>query len=418
VTDNIDTQMIESPALVKNRRIFGDIFHLALDTFRTNRARFLLTSLGTIMGTVSLIWVVTISLTGEKYVLAYIQNIGSNLIWIEYSGLADPEVGAKNDFLTIDDMEAVERQVPGIVAATPVANLHLPYSTAGTEITLLILGVDPQYEQIRRLRLLSGRFLDDQDARLVSKAAVVTERFAISQFGSVDDALGKSISLSGIPFQIIGTFTEGTNTYGQSEIVDNTILIPYKRAHYLTGSDAINQIYLSASDMSSVPEVSREISRIIRSRHRPEAVYDVGNLTQVLSVARTMVNVLSLLLVLFSLVTLLVGGMGIMNIMLATVNSRTLEIGIRKALGATSGQIRLQFLMESTMISMGGGIVGTILGFALPLSIAKYSNLQLQTSWISAVVALLASATIGIAFGTVPAARAARFDPVESLKAE
>jgi putative ABC transport system permease protein len=411
--------MIESQSLVRDRRIFGDILHLAIDTFRANRARFLLTSLGTIMGTVSLIWVVTISLTGQQYVVAAIQNIGSNLIWVEYSGLADPEAGAKNDFLTVDDMEAIQRQVPGVVSATPVVNLHLPYSTgAGTQLTLLVLGVSPEYQEIRRLRLLSGRFLDEQDARLVSKAAVVTERFAVSQFGSVDDALGKGISLSGIPFQIIGTFTEGTNTYGQSEIVDDTILVPYKVARYLTGSDAINQIYLSASDISNVPEVTKETLRVIRSRHRAEAVYDVGNLTQVLGVARQTVNVISLLLLLFSIVTLLVGGMGIMNIMLATVSSRIREIGIRKALGATSGQIRLQFLMESTLISVGGGFVGTVVGFALPLAVATYSNLKLQTSWISAVVALAVSGAIGVGFGTVPAARAARFDPVESLKAE
>ena len=411
--------MSESPTPVKERRIFGDIFHLAIDTFRANRARFFLTSLGTVMGTVSLIWVVTISLTGESYVVAAIQNIGANLIWVEYSGLADPEVGAKNDFLTIDDMEALQQQIPGIVAATPVVNLHFPYATrGGAEITLLVLGVNPSYQQIRRLRLLSGRFLDEQDDRLVSKAALVTERFAVSQFGSVDEALGKDVTLSGIPFQIIGTFSEGFNTYGQSEIVDNTVLIPYQVARFLTGSDAINQIYISAPDIASVPDVSQEIRRVIRLRHRPEAVYEVGNLTQVLSVARTTVKAISLLLLLFSLVTLLVGGMGIMNIMLATVTSRTREIGIMKALGATSGQIRLQFLLESTLISIGGGLAGTILGIGLPLAIAAYSNLKLQISWISAVVALIVSGAIGIAFGTVPAVRAARFDPVESLKAE
>jgi putative ABC transport system permease protein len=298
-------------------------------------------------------------------------------------------------------------------------NLHLPFATGGgTELTLLILGVNPQYQKIRRLRLLSGRFMDEQDVRLASKAALVTERFAVSQFGGVDDALGKVISLSGIPFQIIGTFTEGFNTYGQSEIIENTILIPYKVARFLTGSDVINQIYISASNISSVPEVSKETLRVIRSRHRPEAVYEVGNLTHVLSLARNIMNAISILLLLCSLVTSLVGGIGIMNIMLATVTSRTREIGIRKALGATSGQIRLQFLMESTLLSIGGGLAGTILGIGLPAAIAAYSNLKLQTSWISAVVALVFSGAIGIAFGTVPAARAARFDPVESLKAE
>jgi putative ABC transport system permease protein len=411
--------MIDRAELTRERRIFGDILHLAIDSFRSNRARFLLTSLGMVLGTASLIWVVTIGLTGEKYVINSIQNIGANLIWVEYTGLADPEVGAKNDFLTVNDMEALQQQIPGIIEATPVVNIREPYQTgAGRQITLLVLGVNPQYEQIRRLRVLSGRFFDDQDAESASKAAVVTEKFAVGQFGSVDEALGRNISLSGIPFEIIGTFTERTNTYGQSEIVDDTILIPYSVARFFTANDAINQIYLSAADTSSVPEVSANVLRVIRSRHRPEAVYDVGNLTQVLGVAGKTVTILNLVLLLFSAVTLLVGGMGIMNIMLATVTSRIREIGIRKALGATRAQIRFQFLVESTLISIGGGLIGIVVAFTVAFAIPVFSSLQLQTSWISAAVALVVSAAIGIAFGTIPAARAALLDPVESLKFE
>ncbi|HEX3473140.1 MAG TPA: ABC transporter permease [Silvibacterium sp.] len=409
--------MIDFADFTREQRVFADTFHLAVDSFNANRSRFLLTSLGMVLGTASLIWVVTIGLTGRNYVMASIQNIGANLIWAEYTGLADPEVGAKNDFLTVNDMEAVQQQVPGILAATPVVNLHAPFATgAGKQTNLLVLGVNSQYEQIRRLRILSGRFFDEQDEELASKAAVVTEKFAVSQFGSVDDALGKNITLSGIPFEIIGTFTERTDTYGQSEIVDDTVLIPYKVARFFTASDAINQIYFSASDTSSVPDVSKEILRVIRSRHRPEAVYDVGNLTQVLGVAGKTVTAVSALLLLFSIVTLLVGGMGIMNIMLATVTSRIREIGIRKALGATRNQIRLQFLIESMLISVGGGLIGAFVGFGVPYLIHLLGNLDLQISWISAVVALLVSGAIGIAFGTIPAARAALLDPVESLK--
>jgi len=281
-----------------------------------------------------------------------------------------------------------------------------------------VLGVYPQYEQIRRLQILSGRFFDEQDTALASKAAVVTEEFALAQYGSVNDALGQTLTISGIPFKVIGTFTERTNTYGQSEITDYTILIPYQVARYFKGSDAINQIYFSTSDMSTVPQATADILRVIKSRHRPEAVYDVGNLAQVLGVAQKTVIALNIILLLFSTVTLLVGGTGIMNIMLATVASRIQEIGIRKALGATRGEIRLQFLMESTLISLAGGILGTILGFIVPFTIHVFSGVDLQFSWLSAMVALLVSGAIGIAFGTAPATRAAQLDPVVCLRSE
>lgn len=411
--------MIDHAQLTRERQIFGDILHLVIDTFRANRARFLLTSVGMVLGTASLIWVVTIGLTGQRYVLNLIQNVGTNLIWAEYSGLADPAVGAESDFLTVRDMEAVEQTVPGIVSATPVVNLRIPFSTGSAgEISLLVLGVYPQYEQIRRLQLLSGRFFDQQDARIASHAAIVTEQFALIQYGSVDDALGRTLTVSGIPFEIIGTFTERTNTYGQSEITDYTILIPYQVARYFKGSDAINQIYFSISDMSGVPQATAEIWRVIKSRHRPEAVYDVGNLTQVLGVAQKTVIALNIILLLFSTVTLLVGGTGIMNIMLATVASRIQEIGIRKALGATRGEIRLQFLLEATLISLAGGIIGTFVGFLVPFTIHVFSGVDLQFSWLSAMLALLVSGAIGIAFGTAPATRAAQLDPVECLRSE
>ncbi|HTY83995.1 MAG TPA: ABC transporter permease [Silvibacterium sp.] len=411
--------MIRLSDLSRERQIFGDILHLVIDTFQANRSRFLLTSVGMILGTGSLIWVVTIGLTGQTYILNSIQNVGANLIWAEYSGLADPAVGAESDFLTVRDMNAARERVSGIASATPVVNLKLQYPTgSGKDISLLVLGVYPDYEKIRRLKLLSGRFFDDQDAALASKAAVVTEEFALSMYGSVDAALGKSLNISGIPFEIIGTFTERTDTYGQSEITDYTVLIPYQVARYFKGSDAVNQIYFSTTDIGNVPEVTTEIQRVIRSRHRPEAVYDVGNLTEVLATAQRTVFAMNMILLLFSAVTLLVGGTGIMNIMLATVTSRFQEIGIRKALGATRRAIRLQFLLESTLISLAGGILGTLLGFAVPLTIHLLSGVDLQFSWISAAVALAVSAAIGIGFGTVPAARAALLDPVECLRSE
>jgi putative ABC transport system permease protein len=396
-----------------------EIMLLAIDSFRLNQVRFALTALGMVIGTASLILVVTIGLSGRRYVLTSIQNIGTNLIWAEYAGLSDASIASVRDYLTVDDMGAVQQQVPGIQSASPVLNLHQFFSSGGGKSRdVLILGVNPEYADIRRLVLVAGRFFDQQDSVTHSHAAVVTERFAQIQFGSPEEAVGRTIALSGVPFVVTGVFRERVATFGQSEIVDETILIPYTVARYFTGTDAVNQIYFSTTDSANVPWIRTAVHDAIKARHRPESVYDVGDLSEVLSMAGKTATAFSIVLLLFSLVTLMVSGVGIMNIMLATVRSRIREIGIRKALGATFREIQLQFLAEAVLISLSGGIVGAVLAMALPLLVAFFFGYRLQVSWPSAVVAILVSCAVGVAFGTVPATRAARMNPVESLKYE
>jgi putative ABC transport system permease protein len=396
-----------------------EIVLLAIDSFRLNQIRFALTALGMVIGTASLILVVTIGLSGRRYVLTSIQNIGTNLVWAEYAGLSDASSASTHDYLTVDDMHAVEQQVPGIQAASPVLNLHQSFTSgAGRDRDVLILGVNPEYAEIRRLYLVAGRFIDEQDSVTHSHAALVTEKFALTQFGSPGEAVGSTLAISGVPFVVIGVFRERFDTFGQSELVDETVIIPYTVARYFTGTDGVNQIYFSMTDSGSVPWASEAIKRVLKSRHRAESVYDVGDLSEVLSMAGKTATAFSIVLLLFSLVTLLVSGVGIMNIMLATVRSRIREIGIRKALGATFREIQLQFLAEAVLISLTGGVVGTILAMGLPLAVAFFTDYRLQVSWLSAVIAILVSCAVGIAFGTFPAVRAARMDPVQSLKYE
>jgi putative ABC transport system permease protein len=410
---------VSSPVRGTQSIAFREIVLLAIDSFRLNQIRFALTALGMVIGTASLILVVTIGLSGRRYVLTSIQNIGTNLIWAEYAGLSDASNESVRDFLTVDDMRAVEQRVPGIQEASPVLNLHQYFTSGGgKERDVLILGVNPEYPDIRRLYLIAGRFFDEQDSVTHSHAALVTERFALTQFGSPQEAIGKTLAISNVPFVIIGVFRERVATFGQSEIVDETVLIPYTVARYFTGTDAVNQIYFSMTDSGSVPWASQAILKVLKARHRSESVYDVGNLSEVLSMAGKTATAFSIILLMFSMVTLLVSGVGIMNIMLATVRSRIREIGIRKALGATFREIQLQFLAEAVLISLSGGVMGTMLAMALPLAVALFTNYRLQVSWPSAVIAILVSCGVGIAFGTVPAVRAARMDPVESLKYE
>jgi putative ABC transport system permease protein len=348
-----------------------------------------------------------------------IQAIGANLIYAEYEGGAPRITNVNPDPLTIDDMVAVLAQVPGIAAASPVIPLdeRVPVGN-GQERDVRVLGVYPEYSQVRNLVVLTGRFFDQQDSQGHNKVGVITPKMAEQLFGSPEEAVGKVIKLSGLPFTIVGTFKERVDTFGQSEVTNNTMLIPYSVARYFQDTPNVKQIYFSTTDSSNVIPVTLQIRKVIQSRHRPESVYSVENLTQLVAVAEKTANALTLVLLAVALVVLLVSGIGIMNIMLSTVSSRIREIGIRKAIGATTREIRFQFLSEAILISLVGGILGTIIGLALPFSVRFFTDYRIPISGLSAIIAIVVSSLVGIIFGTIPATRAAQLDPVESLRYE
>jgi len=398
---------------------FSEIMSFAYDTFCSNKVRFMLTALGMVIGTASLILVVTIGLTGKQYVLNQIQGIGANLIYAEYEGGAQRITNTAPDPLTVDDMKAADEQVSEIVSASPVVTLSERIAVGdGKERDIQILGVYPQYRNVRNLVVASGRFFDQQDEQSHNKAGLVTEKWAQEIYGSAQAAVGKVIKLSGLPFTIIGTFHERVDTFGQSEVTTNTLLIPYSVARYFTDTPTVKLIYFSVADPSMVATATEQVRRVIQSRHRAESVYNVTNLVQLVSVAEKTANALTMVLLAVAAVVLLVSGIGIMNIMLATVSARIREIGIRKALGATNREIRFQFLSEAVLISVGGGLIGVVIGLAVPYSVRFLTEYRLPVSGLSAIVAIVVSSLVGILFGTVPAARAAKLDPVESLRYE
>jgi putative ABC transport system permease protein len=416
-------QLAFQQTLLSARRtmLLSEVLKLAIDSFRTSKLRFALTALGMVIGTASVILVVTIGLTGKQFILNEIQKIGTNEVEVEYAGggPTGAEHAIYNDYLTREDEKAVLAQVPSVSYSSPILEAHDRISFGGgvTKDTL-IMGVSPQYRDVRNLVVLAGRFFDDQDEDAHIKCAVVTVPFARQMFGSADAAVGRDFSIQGIPFTIIGTFKESVDTFGQSEITDNTILIPYSVARYFTGTDSVKTLYFSIRTMNEVPDATNEIHRVISSRHKSNSVYKAQNLSELLTTAATIANYLTAMLILVAAVTLAVGGVGIMNIMLATVRSRIREIGIRKALGATYREIKLQFLAEAVIISIAGGFVGVLVGLAAPLSIRLFTDYALPFSWLSVFIALAAATFVGIIFGTVPATRAAQMDPVEALKYE
>ncbi|MHB8216360.1 MAG: ABC transporter permease [Candidatus Sulfotelmatobacter sp.] len=407
------------PERLRPNMAIGEIVSFAYDTFCSNKIRFILTALGMVIGTASLILVVTIGMTGRQYVLNQIQAIGTNEVWAEYLGGAPHISNSNPDPLTIEDLHAIRQEVPGIVASSPVTQLsdRIPVGN-GKEKDVSILGVDPDYLHVRNLVIPSGRFFDQEDSQAHNKVGVITEKMAVEVYGSSQAAVGKVIKLTGLPFTIIGTFKERVETFGQSEIVDNTMLIPFSVSRYFMEIPNVKLLYFSMEDPSMVISATAQIKRVLQSRHRAESVYDVANLTALLSMADRIATGLTWVLLLVAMVTLLVSGIGIMNIMLATVTSRIREIGIRKAIGATNREIRFQFLAEAILISLIGGFAGIVIGLAIPYSVRFLTEYRIPISGLSAIIAIIVSSVVGVIFGTVPAARAAQLDPVESLRYE
>jgi len=407
------------PDRLPPKLVLGEILSFAYDTFCSNKVRFALTALGMVIGTASLILVVTIGMTGKQYVLNLIQGIGANLIYAEYEGGAQRITNTAPDPLTVDDMKAAQEEVPEVVAASPVVALADRISVGdGKERDINILGVYPEYSAVRNLVVVSGRFFDAQDEQAHNKVGVITEKMAQEIYGSAGEAVGKVVKPGGLPFTIIGTFKERVNTFGESEVTTNTMAIPYTVARYFTDVPTVKLIYFSVADSSMVIPATEQIKQVIQRRHRAESVYNITNLTELVAVAEKAANALTLVLLAVAAIVLLVSGIGIMNIMLATVSARIREIGIRKALGATNREIRFQFLSEAVLISVGGGLVGVIIGLAIPWSVRFLTEYRLPVSGWSAIVAILVSSLVGILFGTVPATRAAKMDPVESLRHE
>ena len=398
--------------------LVAEAFRFALDSLLVNRMRALLTGLGMVIGTASVILVATIALTGRDYILAQIEGVGSNMIYASYEADLSKNQSL-SDFLTLDDLEAVRAQIPSLKAASAIIINYDRMMVAGRERDISVLGTNPDYRVARNLIVLSGRFLDPQDVRLRNKVCLLTGPLAQKLFGGEQKALGRQIKLHGLQFTVLGTFKEGVETFGQSEITKETVLIPITVMRYFTGTDYVDQLTLSADRASEVAPITQRVKRILEERHRPGSVYRVENLTEILKAAERIALALTIVLILVSTVTLVISGIGIMNIMLVTVTERTREIGIKLSVGARRREILFQFLTEAVFISLSGGVLGILVGLAVPLSARLFvEGLHIPISKPAIVIAFLVSALVGIIFGIVPANRASKLKPTEALRYE
>ena len=398
----------------------GEALEFSVKALKANPVRSFLTGLGMVIGTASVILVVTISLTSRDYILEQIEGVGSNMVFAYYETANETTAQADADYVKVADVDAIrQRLADRIVAATGISTSFDRMLINGKERDVRILGSDPDYKSVRNLVVTSGRFMDPSDVALRQKVALLTDKLAERLFGTHSGALGQTVKIHGLQFIVIGTFRERVESFGQSELAQDTVVIPFTVLRYFTSVERVDPMYVQVRAPDDVEAVTQSIKQILEARHRPGANYHVENLTAILNAAKSIATILSLVLVLVSAIALAISGIGIMNIMLVTVTERTREIGLRKAVGASRREILIQFLTEAVLVSLSGGTLGILVGISIPLSVRFFvDKVQIPISSMAVAVAFGVSMMVGLVFGILPANRAARLNPTEALRYE
>ena len=395
-----------------------ETFSVAIDALRSNKMRAMLTSLGVIIGSASIVLVVTVALTSRKFVISQIEGVGSNLLWVELVRSSDRAQPLSYE-MTISDMEAAKTAIPDVVETAGIRELPMEVVVRGASRPVNLIGVTEGYQIIRRLVILRGRYFDEVDMEMRSKVCLITAPLADRVFG-VENPIGRDIRMGELTFTVIGVFRERVSTFGQSEIQDESVIVPFTLMKYYTGVDVLRTMYVQAARPEAVASVGKQVGLFLSSRHPAEAEFKVQSLSAILSAAKSISLALTIVLIVIACIALLISGIGIMNIMLVTVTERTREIGIRKAIGAARKEIMYQFLVEAFLISGGGAVLGILLGLLVPAVAQSFlpGNLRVPVSGLSVVIAFVVSCSTGLFFGYLPANQAAKLQPVESLRYE
>ena len=395
----------------------NETWMVALEALWANKIRAFLTTLGVIIGSACIVLVVTVALSGRRYVISQIEGVGSNLVYARLD--IDPNRPAMlQDELSLEDMNAA-KSLPGVVAVAGTRGMESSVIAGSVERNVNLVGVTEGFQQIRNLLILRGRFLDAEDVSSRSRVCLITTQLADLMF-PLTDPIGRSLRVGELSFTVIGVFKERVETFGLSEIQDYTVLIPFPLMKYYLGDTSLEMLYVQAATPEGVIPTTQRLKALLQSRHPTRARYSVMNLSSILEAARRIALALTIVLLLIGFIALLVSGIGIMNIMLVTVQERTREIGIRKAIGARRQEIMHQFLLEAFLISGFGSVVGILIAVAIPVIVQPLlpGNLRVPVPWQSVVLAFLVSCSVGVFFGYLPADRAAKLQPTESLRYE
>jgi len=391
---------------------------VAIDALRANKLRAFLTMLGVVIGSACIVLVVTISLTGRKFILGQIESVGSNLI---YGSAVHPpgKSTALSAELSLDDLTAIKNSIPGVVQVAGTRAIDEAIVVNGVERAVSLVGVTEGYQEIRHLVIPNGRYFDPDDMATRGKVCLITEELAQRVFGNLDP-VGQSIRVGELSFTVIGVFHERVDTFGLSEIQHDTVLIPFSLMLYYTGNQIVDTAYIQMATVDQVVASTSRVEQILLGRHPPGSAFNVENLNGILGVAKQISLALTIVLVIIAVIALVISGIGIMNIMLVTVTERTHEIGIRRAIGARRTEILQQFLLESSLISGVGAILGVFAGVSIPVLVQPLipGNLRVPVPWIAVVAALVVSCLTGTFFGYLPASKASALQPTESLRYE
>ena len=387
------------------------LLRFALDGLAGQRGRSGLTILGMAIGTASVVGVVSIGLLGREYIVSLIEGVGSNLVFTySHSQSINPEE------LSFDDVEAF-RQLPQVADVAPVLHESQGLSIGGLPQNITVLGTTASYARVRNMVVVAGRFLTEQEDLNGEKVCVLSQELA-QRLANASGANVEWIRLYDLRFRVVGVYKEGVESAAavqKSEAAGLTAIVPFSTIRSLAEKRIVDVVYMQAASAATVPTVLHEVREVLRIRHRDVDNFAVQSLDEYLVLARKVSDSLTLVLIAIAAISLLVGGIGIMNIMLVTVTERTRDIGIRLALGAHRRDILLQFLFEAGILSFTGGVVGIVLGAGLPLYLGALYEVDVPVSLVSVVIAFLVSVAVGLFFGLYPARRAAAMNIVDAL---
>ena len=404
---------------------FLDIQKMAVHALGKNKIQTALTMLGIVIGVSAVIAMVSLGQGAQKLVQDQVATMGTNVLQIQGGGgwQGGVRAGGDQQSLTEGDVEAIRTQVPTVRLVTPIAQAQGQFVFGNQNWQSRIEGSNEDYLEIRGLRIEQGDFFTESDVRTANRVVVLGKTIADNLFQG-SDAVGQTIRIRNLPYRVIGVLaSKGQSATGQDQ--DDTAIMPYttvQRKMLASQLPRINRITVSAISSEATTLAKDQITELVRERHQiregQNDDFRVNNLTEVAEAAEQTTVIMTLLLGSIAAVSLLVGGIGIMNIMLVSVTERTREIGIRMAIGSRGSYIRMQFLAESVILCMVGGLIGVFVGIGLSLAIARVMGWPSFVSPEAASIAFLFSAATGIFFGYYPAHKAASLDPIEALRYE
>jgi putative ABC transport system permease protein len=403
-----------------------NIIRVAFRALQRNKMRAALTMLGIIIGVSAVVAMVSIGQGAQAAVQAQIESIGTNLLFVSagaqnVGGVRSGTGDTGTNTLTVEDLDAIKREVPSVAMVTPSVNTRGQLVAGNANWNTQIQGVSEQFSDIRKWAVGSGQFFSDSDVRTAARVLVIGQTIADNLFAG-GDPIGQEIRVQNLPFRVIGVMArKGQDQQGRDQ--DDIAFAPYTSVQKkILGSPSVRIAYVSAVSPDATYTAQQQITELLRQRHKLGANepddFSVRNMSDIAEAANETNSTMTLLLACIAGVSLLVGGIGIMNIMLVSVTERTREIGIRMAIGARSSAVRSQFLIESVVLSLTGGVIGILLGVAVSLAIPKMLGWPTLISSMAIVGSVIFSAAVGIFFGYYPARKAAALDPIEALRYE